>query len=82
MQIIISALHDAVKLNLAGQGEIINFDQKEQIESIAKYFGPEQSAEKIADCYETLRWIESAVNEKLIFDHLLLNLAVSDIMKV
>ena len=82
VQIIISALHDAVKLNLAGQGEIINFDQKEQIESIAKHFGPEQSAEKIADCYETLRWIESAVNEKLIFDHLLLNLAASDIMKV
>ena len=82
VQIVISALHDAVKLNLAGQGEIINFDQKEQIESIAKHFGPEQSAEKIADCYETLRWIESAVNEKLIFDHLLLNLAASDIMKV
>jgi len=35
-------------------------------------------AEKISDCYQMLHWIESSVNEKLIFEKLLLNLAKSD----
>ncbi|MBA7685333.1 hypothetical protein ES703_93752 [subsurface metagenome] len=57
---------------------LINFDQKEQIKKLASRFDTEQAAEKIADCYRTLRWIDSSVNEKLIFEELLLNLAVSD----
>jgi DNA polymerase-3 subunit delta' len=61
---------------------IINSDQKEQIKSIAERFSPEQSAEKIADAYKTMHWIESNVNEKLIFEQLLLNLVVSDTIKV
>jgi len=81
VQITISALHDAMKLSFAG-AKIINFDQKEQIENLAKRFDAELSAEKVADCYETLRWIESAVNEKLIFEQLLLNLAVFDKIEV
>jgi DNA polymerase-3 subunit delta' len=82
IQIIISALHDAMKLNIAGPQSFINSDQKEQIKSIANRFSPEQSAEKIADAYKTMHWIESNVNEKLIFEQLLLNLAVSDTIKV
>ena len=78
LQIIISALNDAMKLNITNSKDLIHFDQKEQIEKLAKRFGPEQSAEKIADCYKTLHWIDSSVNEKLIFDQLLLNLAASD----
>jgi hypothetical protein len=80
VQIVISALRDAIQLNLAGTEKIINFDQEGQIKKLAGRFEAELSAEKIDDCYETLRWIESSVNEKLIFDHLLLNLAVSDII--
>jgi len=60
-----------------GKG-LINFDQIEQIKKLAGRFDTEQAAEKIADCYRTLRWIDSSVNEKLIFEELLLNLAVSD----
>jgi len=71
-----------MKLNLAGTKRVINFDQKEQIKNLAKRFDPEQSAEKIADSYKTLRWIESSVNEKLIFEQLLLNLATFDRIKV
>jgi len=82
IQITISALHDAMKLNIAGPQSFINSDQKEQIKSIANRFSPEQSAEKIADAYKTMHWIESNVNEKLIFEQLLLNLAVSDTIKV
>ena len=82
VQIIISALHDAMMLNVPPTRQVINFDQEEQIEKLAGRFDSEQSAEKISDCYKMLRWIESAVNEKLIFEQLLLNLADSDKMRV
>lgn len=78
VQIIISALNDAMKLNANAIKEAINFDQKEQVEKLAVRFDAELSAEKISDCYRVLRWIESSVNEKLIFEQLLLNLADSD----
>jgi len=82
VQIIISALHDAMKLNVTPAKGLINFDQRGQIQKLAGRFNPEQAAEKIADCYKTLRWIESSVNEKLIFEQLLLNLAASGRIKV
>jgi len=82
VQIIISALHDAMKLNVTPAKDLSNFDQKDRIQKLAGCFNPEQAAEKIADCYRTLRWIESGVNEKLIFDQLLLNLAAFDKMGV
>jgi len=62
--------------------DVINFDQKEQVEKLAGRFDPEQSAEKISGCYKMMRWIESSVNEKLIFEQLLLNLADSDTIRV
>ena len=82
VQIIISALHDAMMLNLPGTKRIVNFDQAEQIKASSEHFELEHLAEKIADCYKSLRWIESSVNERLIFEQMLLNLANSDIMKV
>jgi DNA polymerase-3 subunit delta' len=82
VQIIISALHDAMKLNIESPQKIINFDQKEQIKKIAKRFNSEQTIEKINEAYKTIRWIDSSVNEKLIFEQLLLNLATSDIIKI
>ena len=77
VQIIISALHDVMKLNVIPAEDLINVDQKAQIQKLAGRFNREQAAEKIADCYKTLRWIESGVNEKLIFDQLVLNLTAS-----
>jgi DNA polymerase-3 subunit delta' len=82
VQIIISALHDAMQLNVTPAKGLINFDQEGRIQRLAGRFNPEQAAEKINDCYKTLRWIESGVNEKLIFDQLLLNLTASGKIKV
>ncbi len=82
IQIIISVFRDVMKLNIEPAGALINFDQQEQVKKLAGRFDPEQAAEKIADCYRTLRWIDSAVNERLIFEQLLLNLSVSGTMKV
>ena len=82
VQIIISALHDAMKLNITPEKDIINFDQKEHIKKLADRFDTEQAAEKIADMYRTMHWIDSAVNEKLVFEQLLLNLTICAKMKV
>ena len=82
IRIIISALYDAMKLNIAPAEEAINFDQQEQIKKLAGKFDPERAAEKIADCYTMLQWLEDNVNERLIFEQLLLNLADSDKMRV
>lgn len=78
VQIIISALYDVMKLHISPEKALINFDQAEQIKKLGERFDAETASEKIADCYKTLRWLEAAVNEKLIFEQLLLNLAVSD----
>jgi DNA polymerase III delta' subunit len=80
--IIISFFYDVMKLNIVPAGALINFDQKAEIQTLAGRFDPEQAGEKIADCYRSLLWIDSAVNERLIFEQLLLNLAVPGIMKV
>ncbi len=80
-QMVLSALLDAMKLNLATTEKIINFDQLQQIKVLAERFGPEQAAEKISEVHKTMLWIDSNVNEKLIFEQLLLNLAVSDRIK-
>ncbi len=82
VQIIISAIYDAMNLNVTPTKVAINFDQKEQIKKLAGRFDAELSAEKISDCYKVLHWIESSVNEKLIFEKLLLNLADSDRIRV
>jgi DNA polymerase-3 subunit delta' len=82
IRIIISALSDAMQLNITAGKDLTNFDQKEQIKKLAGRFGPEQAAERIADCFRTLRWLDASANEKLIFEQLLLNLAISGRMKV
>ncbi len=82
VHIIISGLYDAMNANVTPKKETINFDQKEKIKKLAEKYDTETAAEKISDCYKVLHWIESSVNEKLIFEHLLLNLAESDRIRV
>ena len=82
IRIVISALQDVMKLNLGDESAMTNADQKEWIAKLARNLGTEQAAERITDCFESLHWVESSVNERLIFEQLLLNLAVYDRMKV
>jgi len=80
IQIIMSAYYDVMNLNVAPAREMINFDQEEQIKKLAGRLGSQDAAaaaEKIDDCYRAMRWVEDSVNEKLIFEHLLLNFAGS-----
>ena len=82
IQIIVSALHDAMKVSIAGEKSIINFDQERQIAQLGGRWSAEELAEKIQDSCQGIRWIDASVNEKLIFEQILLNLAVSDTMGV
>ena len=81
VRVIISALDDTIKQQITPKKEAVNFDQQEEIEKLAARFDAEQAAEKISDCYRVLNWIDSSVNEKLIFEKLLLSLADYDTIK-
>jgi DNA polymerase-3 subunit delta' len=78
IQIVISALHDIMTAGITHQERLVNFDQPGEIRKIARRFDAEQAAQKIVDCFKTMHWIESSVNEKLIFETLLFNLAETD----
>jgi len=80
IRMIILALHDAMRLSTAATEEAAGYAQRQQIEKLAARFDAEHAAEKIGDCYRMLHWIESNVNEKLIFEQLLLSLPDSGTM--
>ena len=76
--ILISALEDAMKQLLAWPQELINFDQAEQIKILTQRYDPQKCAELIEDCFLANRFIDASVNEKLVFERLLINVANSD----
>lgn len=80
--IFVSAIDDAMKQILAETGEMINFDQAEQIKLLAQRYNLQQCAELIEDCFLTNRFIDASVNEKLAFEHMLLNFSNSVMMAV
>lgn len=75
VQIAVSALSDAMKQ--AAEQKMVNFDQPRQVQVIGQNRKPEKCAELIEDCFETSRFIEASVNEKLVFERLLINFANS-----
>lgn len=80
IRIIMSALYDAMRLDFVQAESLVNFDQLEDIKKLAARFNCEQAAEKISQANQAIQQIESNVNERLIFERLLLNVAVSDSM--
>jgi DNA polymerase-3 subunit delta' len=80
VQILLSALHDAMILPVSGERPLTNSDQPGQIAELAHRLDPEQAAQGIREGYEMIRWIEASVNERLIFERLLLRLSPSAIM--
>ena len=82
LRMIILNLHDAMIFGAGAVDETIGRDQINSIKKLAGRYDAERAAEMIADCYRMLHWIESNVNEKLIFEQLLLSLADSGKMPV
>jgi DNA polymerase-3 subunit delta' len=61
---------------------IINADQLSCVKHMAGKMSPESAAEHVQMSYRILKWVDSSVNQKLIFEQLLLNLSNSDILHV
>jgi DNA polymerase-3 subunit delta' len=80
LRMVAAVFTDVMNLHTGRGEQMINADQTGPIETLARRFDAEQSAEKIAKVYENVRWVEASVNEKLIFEELLLNLAGSGII--
>ncbi len=80
IQIILAALRDVTIVHLAADRPLINSDQPEQMARLARRLDPEQALEAVGEGYEMLRWLEDNVNERLIFERLLLRLARFAIM--
>jgi DNA polymerase-3 subunit delta' len=80
--ILTSALQDAMKQSFAMPQEMVNFDQPEQIKILAEKHDPQKCAELIEDCFMANRFIDASVNEKLVFEHLLLNFTNSAMMMI
>ena len=80
LRMIAAAFNDAMNFSVGRDCSLVNSDQKHQIEKLAERDGPEKLAEKIANIYQKAQWVESNVNEKLIFEELLFNHADSGII--
>jgi DNA polymerase-3 subunit delta' len=81
VSLFISVLSDAMRVSLGGEEKLTNFDQLAEVKSISQRFGQLGCADIIEVCYETIRFIDASVNEKLVFEHLLLNCTESGIIK-
>jgi hypothetical protein len=80
VSMVAAVLADVMKQPLGLTEPLINADQADLIRQGADRFGPEAAAARIAECFEAMRWIEAGVNERLIFERLLLRIAGSGIM--
>ncbi|MHC4907123.1 MAG: DNA polymerase III subunit [Planctomycetota bacterium] len=60
----------------------VNQDQQGCISALAEKMDAETAAGHVELCYWMNHWVDSSVNEKLIFEQLLLNLTHSDILSI
>ena len=81
IRMVISVFADVMRLGVDGAGAcLINADQVDKIQLLAQKVSPDTAAEMISKGYKNIGWVDSSVNEKLIFEELLLNYACSGIL--
>ena len=80
LQTIISVFHDVMMLQINPQHPLIHVDQEKLIGQLADRLDAERAAKMVDEGAEALRWIEANVNEKLIFERLLLRTCRSAII--
>jgi hypothetical protein len=80
LSIIVSAMNDAMKLYVGIGERLINEDQRDQIANLARKYGADAAASSIANVYKSMDWLDASVNEKLIFEELLLKLVANAII--
>jgi len=80
MRMMIAVLDDVLKISLGVRAGAGHADHPLRVQAWADRLTPEAATYKIEDCFEAMRWIEAGVNERLIFERLLLRMAASGIM--
>ena len=80
IQMVTLALDDALRLHTGGAVPLVNQDQMPVIRRLADKYEPETLTLLVARMYELCHWVDASVNEKLIFEQLLLSLTNSDII--
>jgi len=80
IQMVTLALDDALKLQTGAAERLVNRDQMAVIRRLADKYEPETLSLLVARMYELCQWVDASVNEKLIFEQLLLNLTHTDIL--
>ena len=81
IRMVVSVFGDAMRMSVDGSAEnIVNVDQAGAIKSMAERIDAERAAEAVAAGYKNMAWVDASVNEKLIFEELLLNLSCSGIL--
>ena len=71
---------DVMKIGSGQPDAPVNLDQTGLINALVQKIDPETAARRVELCYRMGKWVDSSVNEKLIFEQLLLNPANSDIL--
>lgn len=80
IQMVQWAVYDAMRLLLGLPEGLVNSDQTDAIRSLAGRLDYDRAAKVVLHCQQKIQWIDNSVNEKLIFEGLLLNLAGLDIL--
>jgi len=73
---------DVARAASAASALWVNQDQQGCISALAQKMDAETAAANVELCYRMNHWVDSSVNEKLIFEQLLLNLTHSDILSI
>lgn len=80
LRMVLMLLGDVMKLAYLEESSLVYSDQPDVIRQLSRRMGPEEAAEKILDIQNLIGWVDASVNEKLIFERLLLTLTFSDIL--
>jgi len=78
LRLVAAVFRDVMRDGWIEAGEMVNFEQPDAIGRLSERFSPEQAARIVMDCYELLRWVDANVNERLVFERLLFQVAGCD----
>ena len=75
------AFSDVMKLDAGCSEGLVNEDQRREMKKLAGLLDVDEATRRVSKTYESMQWVDRNVNEKLIFEELLLNFAGSGILR-
>lgn len=80
LRMVLLLLTDVMKADYIDNFRLVYSEQEDIVRKMSQALTPDAAAEKVLAIQKLLRWVDASVNEKLIFERLLLNLAFSDML--